>query len=128
MEDELARDSGLTDGFHFGSTSPAPCRNSTPGLAQVFTLILAPVPASASVLPSFDELFKQFMKAYLESNQGPRQPQVKGKQSFKAKVLDMYYGKLYIDCYHFSQQCKDHFKTAEATKANRTFLWFFFSV
>ena len=30
--------------------------------------------APTLALPSNDELFKQFMKAYLESNQGPSQP------------------------------------------------------
>ena len=32
----------------------------------------------------------------------------------------MYYSKLYIDCYHFCQQCKGHFETAGATGNNRT--------
>ena len=43
------------------------------------------------------------MKAYLESNQGPRQPLVERKQPLKAKVSKVYYGKLHIDCYYFCQ-------------------------
>ena len=60
------------------------------------------------------------MKAYLESNQGPRQLSAKCEQCFKVKVPEVYYGKLHIDCYHFCQQCKDYFETAGATGTNRT--------
>ena len=60
------------------------------------------------------------MKAYLEMNQEPRQPPTECKQSFKAKVLEVYYAKSHIDYYHFSQQCVDYFETARITGANRT--------
>ena len=60
------------------------------------------------------------MRAYLESNQGPRQPPAEREQSLKAKVPEVYYGKSYMDCYHFCQQCEDHFETAGATRTNRT--------
>ena len=60
------------------------------------------------------------MKAYLESNQGPRQLPEEREQTFKAKVPEVYYGKSHMDCYQFCQQCKDHFETAEATGFNRT--------
>ena len=32
----------------------------------------------------------------------------------------MYYDKLYMDFYHFCQQCKNHFETAGPTGFNRT--------
>ena len=38
----------------------------------------------------------------------------------KARFLDLYYGKSHMECYHFCQQCKDHFDTAGATGSNRT--------
>ena len=60
------------------------------------------------------------MKAYLESNQRPNQLLVECKQFFKAKMPDVYYGKLHMDCYHFCQQCEDHFETSWATGTNRT--------
>ena len=60
------------------------------------------------------------MKAYLESNQGPSQPPEERKRPLKAKVPDVYYGKLHMDCYHFCQQCKDHFEISWATGTNRT--------
>ena len=57
--------------------------------------------ASTLAPPSTNELFKQFMKAYLESNQGPSQPLEERKRPLKTKVPDVYYGKLHMDCYHF---------------------------
>ena len=72
MKDELAREPGPVRGPHSGGTSPAPSCNPTQGPELV--LALNPAPVLAPALPSCNELFKKFMKAYLESNQGPRQP------------------------------------------------------
>ena len=58
------------------------------------------------------------MKAYFKSNQGPNRRQVERKQFLKAKVPDVYYKKLHIDCYQICQKCKDHFKTSGITGAN----------
>ena len=66
------------------------------------------------------------MKAYLELNQGPRQPPAERKQPLKAKVPEMYYDKLYMDCYHFCQQRKNYFETAGATRTNRALFTAFF--
>ena len=52
------------------------------------------------------------MKVYLEFNQGPSQPLEEFEKPLKAKVLDVYYGKSHMDCYHFSQQCEDYFETS----------------
>ena len=116
VEDELARDPGPDRGLHSGNTSPAPSRNPTPGPVQVPALIpaLAPTPAPTN------ELFKKFMKAYLESNQRPRPPPVERERLLKAKIPEVYYGKSHMDCYHFCQQCEDYFETAGATGTNRT--------
>ena len=122
VEDELAREPGPVGGSHLDSTSPALSRNPTPSTKLVsamnHTPIPTPVPAPAPL--SSDELFKQFMRAYLESNQGPKQPPAERERSFKAKVPEVYYGKSNIDCYYFCQQCEDHFQTAEATGTNQT--------
>ena len=80
------------------------------------TVSWAPTPA----LLSTDKLFKQFMRAYLESNQGPSQPLEEREQPLKAKIPDVYYGKLHMDCYHFCQQCEDYFETSRATGTNWT--------
>ena len=60
------------------------------------------------------------MRAYLELNQGPRQPPAERERFFKAKIPEVYYNKLHMDCYHFCQQYKDYFETAGATGSNRT--------
>ena len=65
MEDELTGDLGPVGGLHSDSTSPAASRNPTSGPNLVSALILTPVPALATAPVSTNELFKQFMKAYL---------------------------------------------------------------
>ena len=118
VENKLARDPGSIGGLYLGSTSSVLFCNPTPGSALVPALISAPVPAPALALFSSNKLFKQFIKAYLESNQGPRQLPAERKQLFKAKVPKVYYGKSHMNCYYFCQQCKDHFETIGATVAN----------
>ena len=118
VEDELARDPGSVGGPNSGSTSPAPSRNPTPGPDLVPALIPAPIPAPTPAPVASDELFKKFMKAYLETNQGPKQ--LERKETLKAKVPEVYYDKSHMDCYHFCQQYEDYFKTVGATGFNRT--------
>ena len=124
VKNELTRDPDPVRGPHSGSTSSVPSRNLTPGPdlvpALVPALIPVLVPTSAPALAATNDLFRQFMKAYLKSNQRPRQPPAKREQPFKAKISKLYYSKLHMDCYHFCQQCKDHFEIAEATRANWT--------
>ena len=120
VEDELARDPGPVGGLHSGSTSPALSRNPTLGPDQVPALIPATASAPAPAPAPTNELFKKFMKAYLELNQGPRQPPEERERTLKATVPEVYYGKSHIDYYHFCQQCKDYFETAGATRFNRT--------
>ena len=126
MEDELAREPGPVGGPHLDSTSLALSRNPTLGPKLVPTLNPAlnsapvPAPVLAPALPTSDELFRQFMRAYLKSNQGPRPPLAERKRFLKAKIPEVYYGKSHMDCYYFCQQCEDYFKTAGATGTNRT--------
>ena len=72
VEDGLARDPGPIRVPHLGSTSLALSCNPTPGPELVSALIPALVPAPTLVPVATDELFKKFMKVYLEKNQGPR--------------------------------------------------------
>ena len=102
------------------SPGPNPSRHPTLGPAAVPAPAPAPVHSPALASVATNDLFKQFMKAYLEMNQGPRQPPAERERSFKAKILEVYYGKLHIECYHFCQQCEDYFETAGATKTNWT--------
>ena len=118
---------GPTKSLYLGSTSPALSCNPTLGPTLVFALIPTPVPAPALVPVTTNELFKCFMKAYLKSNQEPKQLLAEYKQPFKTKISEVYYGKLHIDCYHFCQFCKDQFETAKATRPTGLFLQLFFS-
>ena len=118
VENELARDPGSVGGPSSGSTFPALSRYSTPIRDLVLALIPPPISAPTPAPVATDELFKKFIKAYLEINQGTRQPE--RKETLKAKILDVYYSKFYIDRYHFCQQCEDHFETTGATGFNRT--------
>ena len=124
MEDELARNPGSVKSLHSGGISPAPSYNPTPGPKLVSALIPALFPAPA--LPSSNKLFKQFMRIYLELNQRPNRLPVERERSLKAKVPDVYHGKLHMDCYYFCQPCKDYFKTAGAIGANWTLIAAFF--
>ena len=102
MEDKFVRDLGAADSSHSGSISPALSHNPTSSPALALALISTPVLVLTPALGPSDKLFRQFMKAYLES-QGPSWPLAECKQSLKAKVPDIYYGRLHMDCYHFCQ-------------------------
>ena len=106
-EDELV--GSLPGALIKGSNSPTPFPTVLRAPTPAFTLSPTPTPTSTS--PLTNELFKQFMKTYLESNQGPSQSPAKCKLPLKAKMPDLYYDKSYIDYYYFCQQYKDHFKT-----------------
>ena len=82
VEDELARDPGSVKGPHLGSTSSTPSYNPIlcPDLVPALILALIPAPTPAPV--TTNELFKKFMKAYLKTNQGLRQPPMERKQNF----------------------------------------------
>ena len=56
------------------SSGLAPSHNPTLSPAPVSALASVPVPVLALAPAAINDLFKQFMKAYLEINQGPRQP------------------------------------------------------
>ena len=51
---------------------PALSRNPISALVSVFVPAFTPVPAPAPALIATNDLFKQFMKAYLKTNQGLR--------------------------------------------------------
>ena len=98
-----------------GNGTPIP----TPVMSRAFT------PAPATTLPfalSLDnELFKQFMKAYLEA-QVPGRTEIDPescKQPLKTRFPELDYGNIHMDCYQFCQQCEDHFKTAKTKRPNR---------
>ena len=109
-EDELAG-AAPTEGSGTPTPTPVVSRAPTP----------APATAPAAAPSSDTELFKQFMKAYLEA-QVPSRTKVDSKprkQLLKTWFPDLYYGNSHMDCYQFCQQCEDHFETAGAKRPNR---------
>ena len=89
----------------------------TPSTASAPSQVPASAPAPALYTQKdLQRIMKLCMDLFLQGNcqEGPREGQL------KAQFPDLYYGKSYMECYHFCQQCKDHFDTAGATGSNRT--------
>ena len=60
------------------------------------------------------------MKVFIEMTQAQTQALAKPqKRLLKARSPETYLEKSHTDCYHFCQQCEDHFKTSGATGMNR---------
>ena len=87
----------------------------------------APTPPLVS-LPS-EDLFTKFMTVFMETTQSQAQALAElWERLLKARTPEIYWDKSHMECYHFCQQCKDHFETSSATGANRTpFVASFFS-
>ena len=106
----------------------APTKDSnTPTFSPAVSPAQTPAFAPAPALPSNKGHFQLFMKAYLENqnqNQNlappptPIQVELR-KLPLKIQFPDFYYGNSHLDCYHFCQQCEDHFNTAGASGPNR---------
>ena len=107
-----------------GLASPALTEGSgTPTPTPVVFCAPTPAPATAPAfaLSTDNELFKQFIKAYLEA-QVPGQKEVDPeprKQPPKDQFPDLYYANLHMDYYQFCQQYEDHFITAGTKRSNR---------
>ena len=105
----------------------------TPVLSHISTPVSShistPAPSPASVLALAESMLAlkyskvdlmKILKIFLESKSQEPKSKVSCKQPLKAKVSEVYFAKLHMDCYYFCQQYKDHFKTASATRSNRT--------
>ena len=106
-QDELAGQ-GPVRGFNAGSDeasieAPTPLEAPTPPL----------VPSSTK------DLFTKFIKVFMETVQAQAQAEPR-ERPLKARSPETYSGKSYMDCYHFCQQCEDHFETSGATGMNCT--------
>ena len=95
------------------STPAPPPANPRAIPAQGPALAPAPVPT--------DDLFRQFMQAYIEDRRQPApaaapvEPQEDvSDRPLKARNPDLYYSTSHMEFYYFCQQCKGHFKTAGA--------------
>ena len=85
---------------------------------EAFTPIEASTPL---FIPPTKDLFTKFMKAFVESTQIWEREQAEPReQLLKVRSPETYSRKSHIDCYHFCQQCEDHFETSGTTRMNRT--------
>ena len=109
-----------------GAAQRAPINGSkisthTPAISFVPNTTVAIAPIAS--LSSDNELFKQFIKAYLEPQVlGQIVPEIDSKpckQSFKTRFPDLYYDNLHIDYYQFYQQCKNYFGTVGTKRLNK---------
>ena len=89
--------------------TPAPSHASAP----------APVEPILALKYSKADLMR-ILKIFSETKGQEPKAEVPRERPLKAKVPDVYFGKSHMDCYHFCQQCEDHFETAGATGSTRT--------
>ena len=85
--------------------------NTTAPSISALTEIQTPMYTEADLLRIF--------KIFSETN-GQTQLEVPCERPVKAKLSDIYSGKLHIDCFYFCQKCEDYFETTGATRSNRT--------
>ena len=100
-QDELAGTLGRSD----ASSDEAPTPPKAPTLPFIF--------------PPAEDFFTKFLKMFIETIQAQAlaEPQ---ERPLKARTPETYWGKSHMECYHFCQQCEDHFETSGATGMNRT--------
>ena len=84
----------------------------------------APTPPEISTpppAPTSEDLFTKFMKVFMETTQAQAQALAEPRERpLKARTPETYWGKSHMECYHFCQQCEDHFETSGATGMNCT--------
>ena len=97
-----------------------PARKSNAGSDEALTK--ASIPPEALTLPLVpspaEDLFTKFMKVFMETTQAQAlaEPQ---ECPLKARILETYWGKSHMKCYHFCQQCEDYFETSGTIETNR---------
>ena len=92
----------------------APGRSDT-GSNEAPTPLEAPSPPL--VPPPAEDLFTKFMKVFMETAQAQALTEL-CECPLKARTPETYWGKSHMECYHFCQQCEDHFETSGATGMN----------
>ena len=81
----------------------------------------APAPVEPTLALKYSEAdLMRILKIFSETKGQEPKAEVPRERPLKAKVPDVYFGKSHMDCYHFCQQCEDHFETAGATGSTRT--------
>ena len=92
---------------------------SNSGSNKAFTSPEAPTPPFVSFFAK--DLFTKFIKVFMETTQAQTQVLAESQERpLKAIKSEIYWDKSYMECYHFCQQYKDHFKTSGVTGINCT--------
>ena len=100
--------------------TPAPSHANAHSHASAPSYASALTPVEPTLALKYSEVdLMRILKIFLEIKGQKPKAEVPRKQPLKTKVLDIYFGKSHIDCYHFCQQCEDYFETAGATGSNR---------
>ena len=98
-----------------------PATKSNIGSNEASTKALTPPEALIPPLvpPPTKDFFTKFMKVFMEMTQA--QPLAEPwEHPLKARTPENYWGKSHMECYHFCQQCKNHFEIFGVTGVNRT--------
>lgn len=77
-------------------------------------LVLDPNSVSIPITDIQVKFFNKFMKMYIDKVQIPTAAPTKARDNanklFKSQNLNLYYNNLYIECYYFCWQYKNHFE------------------
>ena len=106
---------------------PGPELDPEPGPAPA--LVPPPTPGSDSAhAVAYTEADLQRLLRICMGAKGPSNDELR-ESPLKTRFPDLYTEKSQMDCFHFCQQCEDHFETARATGTKLTsFASFFLSV
>lgn len=87
--------------------TPTPIQASTP----------APTLDSLSIYTNItlQRATRLALKLFVKDQKHNKVNSIPWDKVFKARNPNLYYGSSNMECYYFSQQCKDHFNTAGAT-------------
>ncbi len=115
-------------------TSTLGSDSATPALASPAPAAHSPALSASAVTAlsatSTEDLFRQYMQAYLEDRQNlapasaPAPPPADAWEEtsdrlLKARNSDLYYSNSHMECYYFCQEWKDYFDTAGAKSHKR---------
>ena len=70
------------------------------------------------VSPPAEDLFTKFIKVFMGTTQAQALAE-SWERSLKTRTAETNWGKSYMECYHFCQQCDNHFETSGTTGMNR---------
>ena len=84
--------------------------------------LIFPEASTSSFVPLISkDLFTIFIKVFMETTQAQAQALAERWEcSLKTRTPETYWGKSYIECYHFCQQSENHFEISGASGMNRT--------